>query len=138
MKNTLYTRIKNKSETTSGVVPTIPLTDDHGDGSWRRSDVYSAEFFVNITDKRLWQRMDATLVEVATSESNASIGSIERLDAGKFANLSQGRQNLTYGDLTVGGTLTNAGVIMIVNGNLRILSAGTIIGAGDIKFKTTI
>ena len=49
-------RIKIKRSTVSGVTPTIPISDDHTDGTWLETDLYIGELFLNEADDTLWIR----------------------------------------------------------------------------------
>lgn len=51
-------RIVIKRDNTPGVIPTIPTSNDHTDGSWYSTDIYVGEFFMNIADNKLWWRSD--------------------------------------------------------------------------------
>jgi len=43
-------RMVVKTSETSGVIPTIPASDDHTDGSWIETDIYKGELFFNKAD----------------------------------------------------------------------------------------
>ena len=51
-------RIVIKRDNTPGVVPTIPSSNDHTDGTWVSTDIYVGEFFMNVADDKLWYRSD--------------------------------------------------------------------------------
>ena len=49
-------RIQWKYSNTTTVVPTIPLSDDHTDGTWLPTDLYIGEAFLNAADDLTWIR----------------------------------------------------------------------------------
>lgn len=51
-------RILIKRTATSGVVPTVPSSSDHTDGTWVATDIYKGELFFNQADGVLWTRDD--------------------------------------------------------------------------------
>ncbi len=62
---TINPRVLNKYSNVEGVVPTIPSTNNHLDGSWLSTDIYDREFFVNTADKKLWIRGDNEILNIA-------------------------------------------------------------------------
>lgn len=64
--NVIDGRIVEKVSTVPGEIPTIGPSQDHTDGTWVPSDVYEAEFFVNVTDQKIYILMDGTIVELTT------------------------------------------------------------------------
>jgi hypothetical protein len=56
-------RVLIKRCTTSGVVPTIPASDDHTDTTWLPTDIYKGEFFINLADSLIWTRTDAGIFQ---------------------------------------------------------------------------
>ena len=67
--NILDSRILLKRSTTAGVVPTIPATSSHTDGTWVASDIYSGETFVNTVDKRAFVRLGSDVKEIPLQNS---------------------------------------------------------------------
>jgi len=67
--NILDSRILLKRSTTAGVVPTIPATSNHTDGTWIASDIYSGETFVNTVDKRAFVRLGSDIKEIPLQNS---------------------------------------------------------------------
>lgn len=67
--NILDSRILLKRSTTAGVVPTIPATSSHTDGTWVASDIYSGETFVNTVDKRAFVRLGSDIKEIPLQNS---------------------------------------------------------------------
>ena len=49
-------RLKIKQCNFTGVEPTIPLSDDHTDGTWLTTDIYPGELFINVVDEKVWFR----------------------------------------------------------------------------------
>ena len=62
--NILDARILLKRSTTAGVVPTIPVSATHTDGSWINTDIYSGEAFLNTVDQRIFVRTGANIKEI--------------------------------------------------------------------------
>ena len=52
-------RIKLKRSTVAGVIPTVPVSNDHTDGTWLSTDIYKSELFYNQADSVLWTRNDS-------------------------------------------------------------------------------
>jgi len=52
-----------KRSTIAGVVPTIPVSDDHTDGTWNATDIYSGEFFINEADGKVFIRIANDIYE---------------------------------------------------------------------------
>jgi hypothetical protein len=68
-------RLQLKYSTISGVVPTIPLTYDHTDGTWLPTDIYIGEVFFNVTDNLAWWRSETGIVPFgATGGTSVFIG----------------------------------------------------------------
>ncbi len=51
-------RIKIKRSTVTATVPTVPISNDHTDGTWTATDIYKGELFFNQADGVLWSRDD--------------------------------------------------------------------------------
>ena len=62
--NILDARILLKRSTVAGVVPTIPVSATHTDGSWVNTDIYSGEAFLNTVDQRIFVRTGANIKEI--------------------------------------------------------------------------
>jgi hypothetical protein len=60
-------RVLIRRTTAIGMIPSIPLTNDHTLG-WLDSDIYEGEIFSNLTDKRIWIRTSGTSVNDAITE----------------------------------------------------------------------
>ena len=68
-------RLQLKYSTISGVVPTIPLTYDHTDGTWLPTDIYIGEVFFNVADNLAWWRSETGVVPFgATGGTSVFIG----------------------------------------------------------------
>lgn len=59
-------KIVNKRSTVATETPTVPASDDHTDGTWNDTDIYSGEFFINETDEKVYIRTNATIKELST------------------------------------------------------------------------
>lgn len=56
-----YARIVNKQ---GNGVPTVPLSDDHDDGSWLDTDMYIGEWYLDLDTDILYIRTSAGIVQV--------------------------------------------------------------------------
>lgn len=131
--NTQYSRILTKRTSTTGIVPTIPSSDSHLDGSWRSTDLYDGELFINTTDKRIWYRSGDAIIEISSGGSRVSgFGSIRIVGVSDTVYLPYERQNFVFGTLNVQGLFTNDGEIVIQQGDLFITGDGEITGTGDV------
>jgi hypothetical protein len=131
--NTQYSRILTKRTSTTGIVPTIPSSDSHLDGSWRSTDLYDGELFINTTDKRIWYRSGDAIIEIVSGASRDNgFGSIRIVGVSDTVYLPYERQNFVYGTLNVQGTFSNDGEIVIQEGDLFIAGDGEVIGKGDV------
>lgn len=72
--NIQNSRILTKRSTTGGVVPTIPASDDHTDGSWLTTDIYKGELFINIVDNKTFTRTDSGIVQILMPTSGFQQG----------------------------------------------------------------
>ena len=91
--NILDSRILLKRSTTAGVIPTIPATSSHTDGTWVASDIYSGETFVNTVDKRAFVRLGSDIKEIPLQ--NHYIG--ESYGGGVVFHTYKGADNLEHG-----------------------------------------
>lgn len=55
-------RMQSKRSITSGDIPTIPPNNDHTFG-WEDTDIYLGEFYINITDERIFTRCNTGIRE---------------------------------------------------------------------------
>jgi hypothetical protein len=62
-------RIKIKTSSTTGEVPTVAPSGDHTDGSWGALDIYKGELFINLVDGKVFSRDDSGIFEIITSNS---------------------------------------------------------------------
>lgn len=60
----------------SGTAPSMGPSSDHTDGSWGVNDIYSAEFFFNDPDQKLWIGSNAGTREILLSGGTASLGNL--------------------------------------------------------------
>lgn len=58
-------KMVNKRSTVAAEIPTIPASNDHTDGSWNNTDVYSGEIFINETDEKVFIRIAGVIKEFA-------------------------------------------------------------------------
>lgn len=72
--NIQNSRILTKRSTTGGVVPTIPASDDHTDGSWLTTDIYKGELFINLVDNKTFTRTDSGIVQILMPTSGFQQG----------------------------------------------------------------
>lgn len=63
MQSTNFRNLIKRTNTT-GEVPTIPVSNDHTDGTWISTDIYSGEFFINAADAKAWYRAGAVIKEI--------------------------------------------------------------------------
>lgn len=59
-----YKRRTEKKLSSPGVVPTIPPTNDHTDGSWSITDIYEGEIAVNNFDNKVFTRAGNTIIDL--------------------------------------------------------------------------
>ena len=64
-------RILIKRSTTTGVVPTVPASNDHTDGTWIATDIYKGELFFNQADGVMFTRDDSGIVTVGGKSDSA-------------------------------------------------------------------
>jgi hypothetical protein len=76
MPTTQDSRILIKRSTTTGVVPTIPSSNDHTDGTWLTTDLYKGELFINQVDSKIWFRGDSGVVRLIKSDGDSMTGDI--------------------------------------------------------------
>jgi hypothetical protein len=69
MPVTQDSRILIKRSTTAGVVPTVPVSNDHTDGSWLVTDIYKGEIFINLADAKVYTRCDSGIVQLDFSNA---------------------------------------------------------------------
>lgn len=61
-------RILIKRSTVAGVVPTVPSSNDHTDGTWLATDIYKGELYYNQADNILYTRSDAGIKVVSGND----------------------------------------------------------------------
>jgi hypothetical protein len=67
--NILDSRILLKRSTTAGVIPTVPASNNHTDGTWVATDIYEGEAFLNTADARLFTRTGSAIKEIGLQNS---------------------------------------------------------------------
>jgi len=68
MANTTNIRIINKRTSDSSVIPTIPNSNNHTDGTWISTDIYEGEFFINTNDNKVFTRCGNEIIDVTENE----------------------------------------------------------------------
>jgi len=94
-------RILIKSSTVTGVVPTIPSSNDHTDGTWLITDLYKGELFVNQADSKVFYRSASGIVEVGSGASlldyirrdGTSLETTGNINIGSFSGFEWGATN---------------------------------------------
>lgn len=71
----IYERRQLKGGT---VVPTVPASSSHRDGTWIASDIYERELYLDISTKKLYTRAGADIVKIISEAS--SIGDLTDVD----------------------------------------------------------
>jgi hypothetical protein len=75
-----------KYSTIPGQAPTIPLTDDHEDGTWLTTDLYVGELFLNTADGKAWFRAEDGIIQISGTGGSASfIGDYVNIAGGTFS-----------------------------------------------------
>ena len=82
-------RIIMKYSTISGATPSIPLSDNHEDGTWIPTDLYIGEFFTNAADDTFWIRTDNGISQLfgGTGGTGSFIGDFVNISGGTFSGL---------------------------------------------------
>jgi len=82
-------RIIMKYSTISGATPSIPLSDNHEDGTWIPTDLYIGEFFTNAADDTFWIRTDNGISQLfgGTGGTGSFIGDFVHISGGTFSGL---------------------------------------------------
>jgi len=71
-----YSRIINHAISTSGLAFTVPSSNDHTDETWLATDLYIAEFGVNVTDDTVYVRTNNGIVKLATATSSTGAAQV--------------------------------------------------------------
>jgi hypothetical protein len=76
-----------KYSSITGQEPTIPLTDDHMDGTWLTTDLYVGEIFFNSADNKAWFRSENGIVPLGGSGSGtySFIGDYVHISGGTYS-----------------------------------------------------
>jgi len=93
--NKAIVRIIQKYSKEAGVVPTIPISNDHLDGTWISTDLYEGELFLNTADQILYTRVASTIVIIGSGAMGA-LGDLSDVDTTGVGDLYQ----LYYDDAT--------------------------------------
>lgn len=111
-----------KGSGTTGIIPTIPVSNDHTDGSWLATDIYDREMFVNTEDLAVFIRCKNTILRV-----NNNIASAINTDTTNFTkNLSAADTTVqkalqTFNDAILGHTIQDNGVVQTSRSNLNFI-----------------
>lgn len=70
---TEFSRLLLKQSADTGVVGTIPASNDHTDGSWLETDLYIGEGLLNTADDILYIRTDNGIKEIAAGDGDSEI-----------------------------------------------------------------
>ena len=65
-----FRRMIIKVSDVEGASATIPVSNDHTDGSWLITDIYEGELFLNLIDNILQTRTDAGIINLNASSSS--------------------------------------------------------------------
>ena len=129
-----FSRIINKQSDVAGVVATVPVTNDHSDGSWLTTDIYVGELFLNTADNILQTRTDSGIVNI--SSGAGAVNFIELLDvpanySGSSEYFVKVKEDETGLEFVDGGSLLYPNDLM----SSSIISGGAItINADPTKF----
>lgn len=69
--NITYPKHRINGSTVAGVIPTIPASDNHLDGSWLDTDLYNRELFISTSDKKLYARTDNVITLINNTNFSA-------------------------------------------------------------------
>lgn len=129
-------------------VATIPLSEDHTDGSWLTTDIYEGELFLNVVDNILQTRTESGIITliggsgggvtsvngetgiVVLDKTDIGLGDVDNTsDADKPVSTAQQTEIDTKQDTLVSGTN-----IKTVNGNSLLGSENIVISGGATDF----
>lgn len=130
-------RILLKRSSTSGVVPTVPSSSDHTDGTWIATDIYKGELFVNLADDEVWTRSDNGVLH---------IGGYKKLDIATADVLTLGSTPVQFGitvptgyiPVVVGGVFVQStynSAAYATNTDLAVRSVG---GSNNVVFSSSV
>lgn|SRR5574343_366447 len=70
-----YSRLLHHRLTTSGEAFTIPTSNDHGDDTWLKTDLYIGEIGINVVDDTIYMRTNNGIIQISASASGSSTAS---------------------------------------------------------------
>lgn len=70
MSNLIITRLIPKWLNTTGLIPTVPSSNDHKDGTWFNTDIYRGEICINLEDRIIFTRDSNDQIITLNSGSN--------------------------------------------------------------------
>lgn len=76
MSNKMDARMVQKRSSVAGVVPTVPASNDHCDGTWIATDIYASELYYNEADNILYTRDDTGIVVIGGRQSYVTTANI--------------------------------------------------------------
>jgi hypothetical protein len=105
-------KIVIKRSTTSLEVPTVAPTQDHTDGSWSSTDIYSGEFYLNEADEKLYINVSGTIKELAfaSGSSNTIYSADDTVGTNRVATLTD-TLTIESGELILKGLGTGTDVL---------------------------
>lgn len=105
-------------------VPTVPATDDHGDGSWLETDLYVGEWYQDLDTGKIYNRTDFGISEIVDSSGipltlytgDSSLTGNRTVDGDTF--------NLLFQNMNLFGAIaTNLGLNAVTNMNTSVTDA---------------
>jgi hypothetical protein len=112
---TQNSRIQLKHSTETGVIPTIPVSAEHIDGTWLPTDLYVGEIFINTADDVAWVRTDNGIIPLTGSTGSYIADYVSKSVGGTYsgpvygtifdANTLNGI-TINTNDINAGGTVT--------------------------------
>lgn len=118
-----FRRMIIKVSDVSGDSATIPVTNDHTDGSWLPTDIYEGELFLNIVDDVLQTRTEAGIITLNSGGGGGSIA------WGSITGTLSSQTDLQTALDTKQNTLVSGTNIKTVNGS-------TVLGSGNLVIDT--
>lgn len=107
MSNAEKVRRIEKHTKTTGVIPTVPQSNDHTDGTWIATDIYEGEIFVNLADKIVFSREGSNIIELGSYDAPVTYDDITVIGV----NIGE----LNDGDIIPAGTLVDDVFQLILN-----------------------
>ena len=112
-----------KYSTVTGVVPTAGPTSDFTDGTWTATDIYEGEIMANVSDSKVWMRMNAGIREFLITRNNSATGDLYYVGSGTWQRLPIG---------------TSGQVLTVSSGGVPTWAASTGGSSGSVPTTRTI